>query len=113
MKDPIWPTEPAPILARTGYELEVEDDFSSPHLNERLWIPYYLPQWSSRQAATARYVLRGGELRLCIEADQPPWNPDVDGWLRVSSLQTGVFSGAVGSSLGQHRFDERLVVREE
>src|SRR4029453_6545504 len=32
--------------------------------------------------------------------------------IRVSSLQTGVFAGAVGSPLGQQRFNAALVVRE-
>jgi hypothetical protein len=113
MNDVLWPAEPRPLLDRTGYQVEVEDDFADPELNPKLWIPYYLPQWSSRQAAAARYVIRDGQLVLRIEAEQQPWNQDVDGWLRVSSLQTGVFSGPLGSALGQHRFDERLVVREE
>ena len=44
----------ASILDRTGYELEVEDRFDVSVLNEQLWIPYYLPQWSSRAASAAR-----------------------------------------------------------
>jgi beta-glucanase (GH16 family) len=32
--------------------------------------------------------------------------------VRVSSLQTGVFAGPVGSTVGQHRFDPGAVVRE-
>ena len=47
-----------------------------------------------------------------IDADQEPWNRDVDRELRVSSLQTGVFAGPVGSDIGQHRFRRGLVVRE-
>ncbi len=35
-----------------------------------------------------------------------------DGELRVSSLQTGVFAGPVGSDIGQHRFKRGLTVRE-
>ena len=81
-------------------------------LDERLWIPHYLPHWSSREASAARYEVGGGLLRLKIEADQAPWNPDVDGELRVSSLQTGVFAGPVGSDIGQHRFKRGLTVRE-
>lgn len=99
-------------IDRTGYELEVENTFDSPTLDPRLWIPFYLPHWSSRQAAAARYSVGGGSLRLRIEADQQPWAPDWDGHLRVSSLQTGLFAGPVGSGLGQHRFRDDLVVRE-
>lgn len=101
------------MLDRTGYELEVEDLFAAPTLDERLWLPHYLPQWSSRAAAAARYEVGGGALRLRIDEDQTPWCPEFDGETRVSSLQTGVFSGPVGSGLGQHRFRPGLVVREE
>lgn len=100
------------LLLRDGYELEVDDAFEAPTLDERLWIPHYLPHWSSLEASAARYTVGGGALRLRIDADQPPWNPADDGYLRVSSLQTGVGSGPVGSSVGQHRFRDGLVVRE-
>ena len=103
---------PAAILDRAGYELEVEDRFDRPVLDERLWIPYYLPHWSSRAASAARYAVGGGTLRLLIEPDQEPWSPEFAGHLRVSSLQTGVFAGPVGSAIGQHRFREGIVVRE-
>jgi hypothetical protein len=104
---------PSTILSKAAYELEVEDDFRGSQLNERLWIPYYLPQWSSRTASAARYSLGEGGLRLLIEADQPPWCREYDGWLRVSSLQTGVFAGPLNSEIGQHRFRDGIVVREE
>jgi hypothetical protein len=106
-------TVPPRVLSKAGYALDVEDDFSESTLNERLWISYYLPQWSSRAASAARYAVRQGALHLAIEADQPPWCPEFDGWLRVSSLQTGVFSGPVGSGRGQCHFRTGLVVREE
>ena len=48
-----------------------------------------------------------------IEDDQPPWCPEFDGGTRVSSLQTGVFAGPLGSGVGQHRFTPDAVVREE
>ena len=73
---------------------------------------HYLPQWSSREASAARYEVGGGTLRLVIEADQPPWCPEFDGQTRVSSLQTGVFAGPVGSPVGQSRFTPGLVVRQ-
>ena len=110
MSDGVY--EPHDRLDRRGYVLEIEDTFQAPTLNERLWIPHYLPQWSSREASAARYEVGGGLLRLMIEADQEPWNPEFDGELRVSSLQTGAFAGPVGSSVGQHRFRPDLVVRE-
>ena len=81
-------------------------------LDERRWIPHYLPHWSSREHSAARYEISGGCLRLLIEADQQPWCPEFDGDVRVSSLQTGAFAGPVGSAVGQHRFHPRAVVRE-
>jgi beta-glucanase (GH16 family) len=47
-----------------------------------------------------------------IAEDQHPWCPEYDGEVRVSSLQTGLFAGPVGSSVGQHRFNPAAVVRE-
>jgi Glycosyl hydrolases family 16 len=99
-------------MDKPGYELEFEDTFAGDRLDEARWLPYYLPQWSGRAASTARYRIGGGQLRLLIEEDQPPWCPDYDGQIRVSSLQTGVFAGPVGSPVGQQRFDPRLLVRE-
>jgi len=99
-------------LDRSGYELEFDDDFDGTSLDRTRWLPHYLPHWSSRAASSARYDVGDGLLRLRIDRDQLPWCPEFDGWLRVSSLQTGVFAGPVGSSVGQHRFVPGLVVRE-
>ena len=52
-------------------------------------------------------------LRLLIEADHEPWCPELDGEVRVSSLQTGAFAAPLGSEVGQHRFDPAARVREE
>ena len=105
--------DPVPVrLDRDGYVLEVEDDFQAGELDARLWIPYYLPQWASRERTAARYDVGGGRLRLRIDADQAPWSEEWNGGIRVSSLQTGVLSGPVGSARGQHRFRPDLVVRE-
>jgi hypothetical protein len=99
-------------VTRAGYELVFEDTFDGGDLDRARWLPHYLPQWSSREASAARYRLGDGTLRLVIEADQPPWCPEFDGQTRVSSLQTGVFAGPVGSTVGQSRFDPGLVVRQ-
>jgi hypothetical protein len=95
------------------YELEFEETFEGPTLQLDRWLPYYLPQWSGRERSAARYALVDGCLRLLITADQQPWCPELDGEMRVSSLQTGVFAGAAGSTTGQHRFSPGAVVREE
>jgi Glycosyl hydrolases family 16 len=99
-------------VSKAGYELAFEDTFDGGALDTTRWLPYYLPQWSSREAAAARYRLGDGVLRLLIEADQPPWCPEFDGQTRVSSLQTGLFAGPVGSTVGQSHFDPDLVVRQ-
>jgi Glycosyl hydrolases family 16 len=99
-------------VSKTGYELAFEDAFDGDALDRARWLPYYLPQWSSREAAAARYRLGDGALRLLIEADQQPWCPEFDGQTRVSSLQTGVFAGPVGSTVGQSRFRPGMVVRQ-
>jgi hypothetical protein len=94
------------------FELEFDETFEGDTLDASRWLPYYLPHWSSRRRSAARYELSGGELRLLIEDDQQPWCPELDGEVRVSSLQTGEFAGPVGSSIGQHRFNPAAVVRE-
>ena len=95
------------------FELEFKDTFDGDDLDTTRWLPFYLPHWSSRERSAARYVVRDGLLRLRIEEDQQPWCPELDGELRVSSLQTGELAGPVGSTVGQHRFSEAAVVREE
>jgi len=94
------------------FELDFEDTFAGPELDRSRWLPWYLPQWSSRERAAARYSLGDGGLRLVIETEQEPWCPELDGDVRVSSLQTGLFAGPVGSAVGQHRFHPDAVVRE-
>jgi hypothetical protein len=93
-------------------QLEFEDTFDGSALDPARWIPHYLPHWSSRERSAARYEVGGGHLRLLITRDQQPWCPELDGEVRVSSLQTGSFAGPVGSAVGQHRFNPAAVVRE-
>lgn len=100
-------------LDRGMYVLEFEDNFSSSDLDLAKWFPYYLPQWKSRESARARYRLDRQILGLLIEEDQKPWAPEHNGEIRVSNLQTGVFSGPIGSSIGQHRFKDGLIVQQE
>jgi hypothetical protein len=91
-----------------------EDDFDGPDLDRSRWLPTYLPAWSSRAATTASYVVRDSSLRLFIPPEQGLWCPDDhEPPLRVSGLQSGSWSGPVGSTRGQQRFREGQVVREE
>ena len=99
-------------LDLTGYALAVDEQFDGDELDDTRWLPYYTPHWSSRHATAAGYEVSDGTLKLRIDADTPRWSPEFDGDVRVSHLQTGQFSGPVGSGIGQHRFRRGLVVRE-
>ena len=89
------------------------DDFEGHDLDRSVWLPHYLPQWSSRAESAATYEVADSELRLSIPPEQGLWCPlDHEGPLRVSGIQSGVFSGEVGSTVGQQPFREGLRVRE-
>lgn len=107
--DGSFPPNPA---EKPGYVLEFGEDFGGPELDCSRWFPYYLPHWSSRAQAAARYALTGHSLELRIDRDQQPWCPEFDGNNRASSLQTGSLAGPVGSRVGQHRFKGDVAVRE-
>ncbi len=100
-------------VTKAGYELEFEDTFDGPDLDRSRWVPYYLPHWSSRTATAARYRISDGQLRLRIDEDQPPWCPEWDDGVRATVIQTGLFAGQLGSSIGQLHFNDSLRVREE
>lgn len=98
----------------TERQLIFEDHFDGPTLDPAVWSPHYLPQWSSRAATAAQYELKDSCLRLFIPPDQGLWcEDDHTPPLRVSGIQSGNFSGPVGSTIGQQPFREGLVVREE
>lgn len=92
----------------------VEWRLDAPELDRRLWLPHYLPAWSSRVASAASVRHERGMLVLDIPPTHPRWCPgDHTPPLRVSGLQSGSWSGPVGSTRGQQRFREGQVVREE
>jgi Glycosyl hydrolases family 16 len=102
--------EPPATLDRSGHELVFADDFAGPELDPSRWVDHYLPHWTTPDRSAARYSLGPSGVRLLVEADQPAWLPD-DGPMRVSSLQTGTFSGPAGSAIGQMAHRPGLVVR--
>lgn len=88
------------------------DDFTA--FDPEVWLPHYLPHWSSRAESAATWAVEDSALVLSIPPDQPRWCPDThDGALRVSGVQSGCFSGPVGSTVGQQPFAAGQTVREE
>ncbi len=112
-------SEPAaPVPSEGAYRRTMrrhfDDRFAGPALDTSVWLPHYLPAWSSRAATAASYRLDGPGLVLDVPADHPVWCPDDhDPPLRVSGIQSGSWSGPVGSPYGQQRFRPGLTVREE
>ncbi len=71
-------------------------------LDPEKWIAHYLPQWTVPERSEARYRIVESGLELRIESDQLDWRVE-DAPMRVSNVQTAVFSGPVGSTRGTHR----------
>jgi hypothetical protein len=95
-------------------KLVFEDDFDEPALDLGVWLPHYLPAWGSRAATAATHEISDSWLRLYIPPEQGLWYPDDHSPpMRVSGIQSGNFSGPVGSTIGQQPWREGLVVREE
>lgn len=90
------------------------EEFDGPELDLDVWLPHYLPAWSSRAETAAAYEVRDSCLHLSIPPGHGPWLPaEHEGPLRVSGVQTGNFSGPVGSTVGQQPLAPgRSVVRE-
>jgi hypothetical protein len=90
------------------------DEFDGPELDRSVWLPNYLPAWSSLATTVATYEVRDSCLRLSISPDQGLWCGDRHSPpLRVSGIQSGNFSGPIGSTVGQSPFRDGLTVREE
>ena len=91
----------------------MEERFDGPDLDPSRWVASYLPAWSSREASAATYALGPDGLRLSVPPEHPRWCPDLhEEPLRVSAVQSGSWSGPVGSTRGQQPFRDGLVVRE-
>jgi glycosyl hydrolase family 16 len=91
-----------------------EEHFDQPTLDRDVWLPHYLPAWSSRADTAASYQLRDSCLVLDIPPEQALWcAPDHQPALRVSGVQSGNFSGPVGSVVGQQPYRDGLTVREQ
>ena len=94
--------------------VEFRDDFDHPELDESVWFPYYLPAWSSRALTRASYRISDSTAASVISVDRGLWCPDEHPEpIRVSGIQSGSYSGPVGTAAGQQRFREDLRVREQ
>ncbi|GAA3349687.1 hypothetical protein GCM10020358_72720 [Amorphoplanes nipponensis] len=92
----------------------MEDRFAGDALDLSVWLPYYLPHWSSRASSAATYRVTGGELRLSIPPEQGLWCPELhEEPLRVSGMQSASGSGPVGSPSGGQPFRDDLLVASE
>jgi len=99
----------AVTLDRDEYVLELDERFTSKRLDAGHWVPHYLPHWTTPERSAARFDAGNGLLRLRIDRDQPEWREE-DAGMRVSNLQSGTWSGPLGSPRGQHRHVEGLFV---
>jgi hypothetical protein len=94
--------------------LAFEDDFDGADLDTEVWLPHYLPAWSSRADTAATYQVRDSCLTLTIAPDQGLWcADDHTPAMRVSGIQSGNWSGPVGSTTGQQPYRSGVTVREE
>jgi hypothetical protein len=46
--------------------MRLDEHFEGDALDTSVWLPHYLPHWSSRAASAADFQVAGGELRLRI-----------------------------------------------
>ena len=99
---------------RAGLVPVFADEFDRSVLDTDVWVPHYLPAWSSRTASAAAYEVRDSALHLRIPVDHPVWcEGDHEPSIRVSGIQSGSWSGPVGSTQGQQPFRDGQTVREE
>ncbi|MEV6487882.1 glycoside hydrolase family 16 protein [Actinoplanes sp. NPDC051633] len=92
----------------------LDEHFTGTDLDPAIWVPHYLPHWSSRESSRPTYQVRDGELRLSIPPSQGLWAEGIhETPLRVSCIQSANFSGPVGSTVGGQPFLENQRVREE
>lgn len=93
---------------------DLDDDFDGVDLDGTVWTPHYLPAWSSRAASEATYEVRDSSLLLSIPPTQGLWCAgDHEPALRVSAVQSGSWSGPVGSTRGQQPYRDGVRVQEE
>jgi Glycosyl hydrolases family 16 len=90
------------------------EDFDLPLLDRSVWLPHYLPAWSSLADTRAAYAIADSCLTLRIPPEQGLWCAGSHlERLRVSGVQSGNHSGPVGTTRGQQPFLGGQTVAEE
>jgi len=103
----------APAFVPSGYRLVFEDDFTEGTLDRQVWFPHYLPAWSSRAGSAADWEVSNSCLVLSIPPGKGFWLPGEHSPLRVSAVQTGNWSGEVGTVAGQQTYRSGALVAEK
>ena len=68
--------------------VQFADEFDAAALDTSVWVPHYLPAWSSRAASAAAYEVRDSSLRIPV--DHPVWcEEQTTAPIRVSGIQSG------------------------
>jgi hypothetical protein len=97
-----------------GLRLVFEDHFDGPDLDRSVWLPHYLPAWSSLAETRASFTVQDSCLQLRVTRDLGLWcEGEHQPPLRVSGIQSGNFSGPVGSTQGQQPYRDGVTVREQ
>jgi hypothetical protein len=79
---------PANPVAKPGYTLDFQEEFSGTELNTDQWLEYYLPQWTDdREKAKAQYTVENGVLHEYLTPETQSWSP-LDTTVKISSIQT-------------------------
>jgi hypothetical protein len=100
------------VMARSGDRFA--EEFDAPCLDETVWLPHYLPAWSSRAASAASLRLDDSHLTIDVPVEHRGWcEGEHQPPIRVSGIQSGNFSGPIGSTVGQQPFREGQTVLEE
>jgi hypothetical protein len=53
-------------------------------LDRSMWVPWYLPHWSSRAASAATCRVEDGHITLSIPPEPPLWAPDYPVQLQIA-----------------------------
>jgi hypothetical protein len=91
----------------------LDEGFDGTELDRSIWLPHYLPAWSSLADTAADHEIADSRLTLRIRPGQPLWCADLHPEpIRVSGMMSGNHSGPVGSAQAPQPFLDGQSVRE-